>query len=339
VKTKSLQFVQMATMFAVSISALAINTYAQKSSGRLRTVTKEKATASVPETAPPIPAAKEKEMICGGYLAIDPPAVPVQIVGGEQEQEQHQFFQGNNLYISGGHEQGYQTGQELSVIRPRGQFKSAWSKKEKLGVYTMEIGRLKVIEVGRNTTVVRVERSCEAMLLGDLVVPVPERPAPIVQLPSRIDHFADPTGKQSGRIVLAREGVEMPTVNDVVFIDLGTEDNVKAGDILTIYRASDTPRFVPKHEEEISRNSNRSFESDKFKGGQFSSDAQATKSQNASTIHTKSNTTTDIKNRRPAAPRKVVGEMVVTNVQQRTASAVITKVTMEVHTGDSVELQ
>src|SRR6267378_722977 len=151
----------MATMFAISVSALAINTYAQKSSGRLRTVTEEKATASVPENAPPIPVAKEKEMICGGYLAVEPPAVPVAIVGGEQEQERHQFSQGNNLYISGGHEQGYQTGQELSVIRPRGQFKSAWSKKEKLGVYTMEIGRLRVIEVGQNTTVVFVERSCE----------------------------------------------------------------------------------------------------------------------------------------------------------------------------------
>ena len=157
--------------------------------------------------------------------------------------------------------------------------------------------------------------------------------------PDRIDHFGNPTGKQTGRIVLAREGLEMPSVNNVVFIDLGTEDNIRPGDILTIYRASDTPRFVTKHEEEISRNSNGPFESDKFKGGQFSIDAQTTKSQNASTIKTKSNTTTDVKNHRPAVHRKVVGEMVVTSVQQRTASAVITKVTQEVHTGDSVELQ
>jgi hypothetical protein len=177
------------------------------------------------------------------------------------------------------------------------------------------------------------------MQLGDLVVPVIERPAPVVQLPDRIDHFAIPTGKQNGRIVLARGGAEMPTVNDVVFIDLGSEDNVRAGDILTIYRANDTPRFVMKHEEEISRNSVRSFESDKFKGGQFSIDSPATKQQNAPTIHTRSTTTTHVKNRRPAVYRKVVGEIVVTNVQQRAATAVITKVTQEVHAGDSVEMQ
>ena len=338
VKTKSLQFVQMATIFAVSISAFAINTYAQNPSGRSRT-TEVKPTVYVPANAAPASVAKEKEMTCGGYLAVDPPEVSIEIVGGEQEQEQHQFSQGNNLYISGGHQQGLRTGQVLSVIRPRGQFKSAWSRKEKLGVYTMEIGRLKVIEVGQSTSVVLVLRSCEAMLLGDLVVPVSERTAPIVQLPDRIDHFANPTGKQNGRIVLARGGVEMPTVNDVVFIDLGKEDNLREGDILTIYRANDTPRFVTKHEEEISRNSTRPFESDKFKGGQFSIDVSRTRNPNASTIHTKSITTSDIKNRRPAVPRKVVGEMVVTNVQQRTASAVITRVTQEVHTGDSVETQ
>jgi hypothetical protein len=339
VKTKLLQFVQMATIFAVSISAFAIYTYAQTPSGGSRTTTEVKPTVYVPANAPPAPVAKEKEMTCGGYMAVDPPEVSMEIVGGEQEQEQHQFSQGNNLYISGGHQQGLRTGQELSVIRPRGQFKSAWSRKEKLGVYTMEIGRLKVIEVGESTSVVLVQRSCEAMLLGDLVVPISERTAPIVQLPERLDHFANPTGKQNGRIVLARGGVEMPTVNDVVFIDLGKEDNLREGDILTIYRANDTPRFVTKHEEEISRNSTRPFESDKFKGGQFSIDASRTKNQSASTIHTESATTSYIKNRRPAVPRKVVGEMVVTNVQQRTASAVITRVTQEVHTGDSVETQ
>jgi hypothetical protein len=38
-------------------------------------------------------------------------------------------------------------------------------------------------------------------------------------------------------------------------------------------------------------------------------------------------------------PRKVVGEMVILSVQQRTAAAVITKVAQEVHTGDYVEVQ
>jgi hypothetical protein len=38
-------------------------------------------------------------------------------------------------------------------------------------------------------------------------------------------------------------------------------------------------------------------------------------------------------------PRKVVGEMIVLTVQERTATAVITQVAQEIHTGDFVELQ
>jgi hypothetical protein len=38
-------------------------------------------------------------------------------------------------------------------------------------------------------------------------------------------------------------------------------------------------------------------------------------------------------------PRKVVGEMVVIDVQARTATAIITRVALEAHTGDWVEIQ
>jgi hypothetical protein len=38
-------------------------------------------------------------------------------------------------------------------------------------------------------------------------------------------------------------------------------------------------------------------------------------------------------------PRKIVGEMVVIDVQRRTATAIITRVVSEVHTGDWVEIQ
>jgi hypothetical protein len=38
-------------------------------------------------------------------------------------------------------------------------------------------------------------------------------------------------------------------------------------------------------------------------------------------------------------PRKIVGEMVVLNVQARTATAVITRVAQEIHTGDFVEVK
>jgi hypothetical protein len=271
--------------------------------------------------------------------------VSMQLVGGEQEQEQHQFFQGNNVFVNAGRQQGIEQGVEFAVVRPRGNFRSNWSKKSSwsdkgsLGVYTQEIGRVRIIRVKDNVSVALVTTSCDAMLLGDLIVPVPRLDGPIVKLTDRIDLFADPTGKQTGRIVYAREGQEMVSVNQIVYIDLGTQDNIKSGDIFTIYRPSDTPRLVVKHEEEIIRNYHDGFQSDKFKGETLSMDATRTSDPNAFSGYEPTVTTTEIKKNRPEVPRKVVGELVVTNVQQRTATAVITRVAQEVHTGDFVEMQ
>jgi hypothetical protein len=307
----------------------------------------------MPTEAAPVSVAKEKELVCGGYIKVDPPNVSMrfapnvlmQLVGGEQEQEQHQFFQGNNVFVNAGRQQGIEQGVEFAVVRPRGNFRSNWSKKSSwtdngsLGVYTQEIGRVRIIRVKDNVSVALVTTSCEAMVLGDLIVPAPRVDGPIVKLTDRLDLFADPTGKQTGRIVHAREGQEMVSVNQIVYIDLGTQDNIKSGDIFTIYRPSDTPRMVVKHEEEIIRNYHDGFQSDKFKGETLSMDATRTRDPNAFSPYEPTVTTTEIKKNRPEVPRKVVGELVVTNVQQRTATAVITRVAQEVHTGDFVEMQ
>ena len=65
-------------------------------------------------------------------------------------------------------------------------------------------------------------------LLGDLLTQVPDRESPLQRAEANIDRFADPTGKQAGRLMMAKDNREMVTANDVVYIDLGGEDNVKA---------------------------------------------------------------------------------------------------------------
>jgi hypothetical protein len=46
-----------------------------------------------------------------------------------------------------------------------------------------------------------------------------------------------------------------------------------------------------------------------------------------------------VKSSRPSMPRKIIGEAKILNVQTRTATAIITSVSQEVHTGDFVELR
>jgi hypothetical protein len=226
------------------------------------------------------------------------------------------------------------------VVRPRGQLRSRWSSKPgTLGVYTQEVARLRVVRVKTDTSVAVLTHSCETVLLGDLLRPVPQRAAPVASFNPVFDRFAEPSGKQQGRIVLARDAREAPSVNHIVYIDLGREDNVREGDRLTIFRPVGTPRVARFKDEEVTPGGSGGFESERFRGGKYSNQAPRVKDPTRDGPRGPVLKLPEIKRTRPALPRKIVGEMVILNVQQRTATAVITRVAQEVHTGDHVEIQ
>jgi hypothetical protein len=295
---------------------------------------------TLPESKGPARVASANELYCGGFIQYAPAPNKLQIVGGEEEQERIVYTQGNVVYINAGANEGIRVGQEFSVVRPRGQFTSDFSKKKGyLGVFTQELGRLRVLDVKERVSVARVVYSCETMLLGDLLRAANERAAPFVRNEVPLNRFADPTGKQKGRIVLARDGREAPTVNDIIYIDLGTEDNIRPGDYFTIYRPTGTGNLTWNRPDEITPNAAPGFEGARYKGGKFSNKAQRVEDPNNTGIYGPTVTTPEVKGRRPPMPRKIVGELVILSVQQRTATAVITRVAQEVHTGDFVELQ
>ena len=291
-----------------------------------------------PRERRPAPAARMSDVACGGFIEQQSPAGQPQIVGAEQERQRHVFGQGDLVFIDAGAQQGVKAGQEFEVTRPRGQFRSKFSHKGgSLGVYTQELGRLRVVRVRDRVSVAEVMLSCSDLLLGDTLRPLPQRQVPAARADAALDRFAEPTGKQTGHIVLARDGREALSRDQIVFLDLGAEDNVRVGDYLTVFRPEGHGILV-KSGGEIAANARRGFQSDEFQGGGFSNQSQRVKDVNGSkygaTVKTHS-----IKHRRPPVPRLVVGEVVVLHVEGRTATAVVTRVAQEIHTGDAVEMQ
>jgi len=290
------------------------------------------------ERRQPVPAALPSEAACSGFIEQAPQGSSGQIVGAEEERERRVFSEGDLVFVDAGAQGGLRVGQEFTVVRPRGRFQSKFSRKSgSLGVYTQEVGRLRVERVRDRVSVARVTAACGDLLLGDLLRPAANRAVPQARPEVSLDRFAEPTGKQTGRIVLAREGREMVTRDQIVFIDLGNEDGVKAGDYLTVFRPEDHGTIV-KFGNEIAANARRDFQSDEFRGGEHSNQAQRVEDVDGSrygeTVKTPS-----IKRRRTAVPRKVVGEIVVLHVEGRTATAIVTRVAQEIHTGDAVEVQ
>jgi hypothetical protein len=294
-----------------------------------------------PADAPAVvPVAHEAELYCGGFIEYAPAPNYLQVVGGEQEQEQNNYGTGDYVFINAGANQGVREGTEYMAVRPRGQFTSKWSQKKGwLGVYTQEVGRMRVVRVKAETAVALVTNSCDMILHGDLLRSVPARTSPSAPVDPVFDRFADPSGKQHGRIVLARDAREAPSVSEIVYIDLGREDNVNEGDRLTIYRPAGTGDISRFRDEEVTPSASYGFESDIFRGGKFSNKAPRVQNPNSNGIYGPIETKPKVMRKRPPVPRKVVGEMVILNVQQRTATAVITRVAQEVHTGDFVEVK
>lgn len=306
------------------------------------------AQATVPQPIMPQPAATagqsaaahDSELYCAGYIEYAPNYSALEIVGGEEEQEQYVYSTGDFVYIRGGSQQGVRVGDEFTVVRPRGQFKSKLSKKDGwLGVFTQEVGRLRVVEVKDRVSVAVVAGSCDTLLLGDLLRSAPRRTSPSAQDADEFDRFADPAGKPTGRIVLARDGREMLAREQVVYIDLGTEDNVRVGDRLTVYRPVGKGNVTRFREEEVTPAASYGYESEVYRGGKFSNQAPRVQRPNENGIYGPIQTTAKVKRQRPRLPRKNVGEMVILNVQRRTATAIITRAVQELHTGDYVEVK
>jgi len=299
----------------------------------------------MPTTQQSLRVAGKSSLYCAGYIRYQRlPHMP-QIVGAEEEQEQHTFAEGDIVYINAGSQQGIKEGQNFQIIRPRGDVKGVQKQKKGfLGTYVQEVGQLQVFKVRENTSAAQVTFSCEAALFGDLLAPIPDRESPLQRAETNLDRFVDPTGKQTGRLMMAKDNRETVTRNDIVYIDLGSEDQVKPGDYLTVYRPLGTGNITRFDNEEIARNRAGGFESDRFRSGGFSNKATRAKD---STAFVKSEgryryrpiTTREVKRHRPDMPRKIVGEIVILTVQTRTATAIVTRVAGEVHTGDWVEIQ
>jgi len=299
----------------------------------------------LPTAAAPARVANETALACAGYIRYRPFGQTPEIVGAEEEQEQRTYSDGDIVYLNAGSRNGIKEGQTFQIIRPRGDVKGVHREKIGfLGTYVQDVGQLQVFRVREETSAAKITFTCDTALLGDLLVEVPLRESPLQRPEANLDRFTDPSGKQVGRLMMARNNRELLTKNDVVYIDLGGEDNVKPGDYLTIYRPLGTGNLTRVDNEEMARNRASGFQSERYRGGGFSNQASRAKDSTAfvdanGRYSHKPITTREVKKDRPLMPRKIVGEMVIIDVNVRTATAIITRAAAEVHTGDWVEIQ
>ncbi len=275
-------------------------------------------------------------LYCAGYIQSNGISAANKIVGSNNEADAYNFKQNDLLYINMGANKGVNVGDVFAVVRPRGQVESRWTKKGDIGFYVQEVGAVEVIRVKNEVSVVRVKASCDTFLLGDLIQLTEKRTSPLVEKRPPLDLFGDPSGKAMGRIVMSRDGAEMLSRDFIVYVDLGADNNVQIGDHLTIFRPLGRGNLMQTPEIETASARDEGFQSDVYRGGKISNQTSR-KSGDKADGHVV--TTFDAKRGRAIGLRQVVGEAVVLNVKEHTATVVITRTAQEIHTGDWVEVQ
>ena len=284
----------------------------------------------------PMTVAAGNNLYCAGYIQSSAISTANKIVGSNDEADQFLYSQNDFLYINMGRDKGVNVGDMLSVVRPRGKVNSKWTNKHDIGFYVQEVGALEVIRVKDTVSVVRVKSSCDNFLLGDLVQLVEKRTSPTHEQRPALDIFGEPSGKASGRILMSRDGAEMLARDFIIYVDLGAEDSVHVGDHLTLFRPLGKGNLYKFPQKEDVLASSYGYESDVYKGGTFSNQAARKSGDKADDAVV---TSAAAKKDRPANLRKVVGEAIVVNVKEKTATVVITRTAQEIHTGDWVEIQ
>ena len=284
----------------------------------------------------PMAVAAGNNLYCAGYIQSSSISTENKIVGAQDEADKYSYAANDYLYINMGHDKGVRVGDMFSVVRPRGSVKSKWSNKGDLGFYVQEVGAVEIVDVKQSVSVAKVKASCDAFLLGDLVQLSEVRVSPVAEFRPPLNRFADATGKATGRILMSRDGAEMLGRDFIAYVDLGADDHVQIGDHLTIFRSLEKGNPLDGDpDREIVAAKVGGFESNVYRGGTFSNQAGRKKGDHAGGSVV---TTDDAKDGRPYL-RKVVGEAVVLNVREKTATIVITRTGQEIHTGDHVEVQ
>jgi hypothetical protein len=288
----------------------------------------EAAKEPAPTALAPSRVARGNELYCAGFINATPTLNKFQIIGAEHEDTRGHFAQGDVVYLNAGRSQGVEVDLLYTVVRPLGDFRSPFAHttgQRNLGVYTRELGVLRVIAVQETSSTARIVVSCDDMQLGDLLRAFEDRRAPAENVSQPLPRYEPTSGKMAGRIVLQRDQKEMIAPRDVVYIDLGQANGVKVGDRFTIYRRKpEDSRIARYNDDDVIQRRSGGFQSDKFKGGTFSNDHPRVDIE-------------DVKGARLPLPYKIVGELVVISVQGKSSTAIVTRTTQEVHPGDWIE--
>lgn len=268
------------------------------------------------------------DLYCAGFINKQVLPNDKYVGGGLDTPNTTKYVKGDIVYLSG---HGYEPGAQYAVVRELhdiNRFQTYPDEEQLLkaaGQPYEEVGRVRILDTRNKVAIAQVEYSCDSVLPGDTLTPFAEKTPITVHAPIKFDRFAPPSGRLSGRIVMAKDFDSILGTGMKVYMNIGATQGVKVGDYLRAVRSYSADRRNPVDKlsfdapvGEDTQAKRPSYKHDGILSGWGKSSGPVINEDRF--------------------PRRAVGEIVVISVTPTTSTGMITFALEDVHTGDAVEL-
>lgn len=194
--------------------------------------------------SPPLPIGVEADVYCTGWIEEPGTVFPATIFSAERIDSKQGFIEGDVVYIDGGTNQDLAAGQEFWIVRPERMVYRPGSVTDALGRMLLTPGRVRILCAQENSAIGEIVLSCSDVNVGDDLLPFEPVPIPLVRRTAPLSSCDPQTGKVSGHIVDDFDTVTPIATNSVVFLDVGEDDGLMAGDFFSVYRVPSGERDV-----------------------------------------------------------------------------------------------
>jgi len=254
------------------------------------------------------------ELRCLGFIRRDEIPVDMFIAGLEQEGLSVFAAERNVAYLNGRALESAKVGERYRVVRPEGVLRQPLTR-DPIGTYYRTLGTLQIQSLLSDSAIATVHSSCDVILKGDIVIPE-KSVAPVKFTADKSDALTPyPPQGLGSTILIGYEDLRFLGTGQFCFIGVGARDGVKPGDRFTIYRPQ--PRFDPKDLILNKRHSGTSYQTSAGSGN-MSEDALVSRMEER------------------LLPYRVMGDLVVVDVEETTAAAKIIFSRFEIAPGDLV---
>jgi len=185
------------------------------------------------------------DVYCSGMVSASAVPADTYIISGEQSNHQTIYSEGEIVYVNKGSSSGVKVGDRFQIMRPlKNPRKIKWFRYENallraMGTQYADIGHVQVVHVESSVAIARVTMSCDYLQRGDIALPFSDRPTPQIS-PFDGNRWPAPSGKQQAMVVSAREWALEVAMNDVIYVNMGSSQGAKPGDVVRIYRYQGT---------------------------------------------------------------------------------------------------